>query len=104
MYLPVKNDAREGGNFSIIMAVGDDKIPHTGTYLTIKRPTELTFSWQSPFSTDASQVTLLLRAISADTTQIELTHIKFVDEESRSNHEGGWRNILEELEKTCAAD
>ncbi len=50
----VENDAREGGNFSIVMAVGDDKIPHTGTYLTIKRPTELTVSWLSPFSTDGT--------------------------------------------------
>ncbi len=26
----VESDAREGGSFTIIMHVGDDKIPHTG--------------------------------------------------------------------------
>lgn len=93
----VENDAQEGGSFSIIMQVGDDKIPHTGTYLTIKRPQELVFSWQSPFSADDSRVSLLFNAIDANTTQVELTHVTFPDEESRSNHEGGWGNILGRL-------
>lgn len=30
-----ENDARKGGRFSIIMQVGEEKIPHTGTYLGI---------------------------------------------------------------------
>ncbi len=93
----VENDAREGGSFSIIMQVGEDKIPHTGTYLTIRRPKKLVFSWLSPFSTDGSQVSLLFNAIDANTTEIELTHLKFLDEESRANHEGGWGNILDML-------
>lgn len=93
----VENDAQEGGSFSIIMQVGDDKIPHTGTYLTIMRPQELVFSWQSPFSADDSRVSLLFNAIDANTTQVELTHVTFPDEESRSNHEGGWGNILGRL-------
>lgn len=93
----VENDAREGGNFSIIMQVGEDKIPHTGSYLTIKRPQELVFSWLSPFSNDGSQVSLLFKAIDANTTEIELTHVKFPDEESRANHEGGWSSILDML-------
>ena len=31
----VENDARKGGNFTIIMHAGDDKLPHTGEYLEI---------------------------------------------------------------------
>lgn len=93
----VKNDAREGGEFSITMQVGDNKIPHTGNYLTINRPQLLVFSWQSPFSVDDSQVTLQFSAIDKDSTRVELTHIKFTDEESRANHEGGWGNILDRL-------
>ncbi len=30
-------------------------------------------------------------------TNISLSHIKFIDEEARSNHEGGWGHILETL-------
>ena len=94
----VENDARQGGRFSIIMQVGDERIPHTGTYLTLERPHRLAFSWESPFSTDDSIVTLLFDAIDSSTTRLDLSHIKFVNEEARANHQGGWNNILDQLE------
>ncbi len=95
----VENDPREGGRFTIIMHVGDDKIPHTGSYLTVDRPRQLVFSWESPYSTDDSTVTLNFSEIDASTTNVELTHVKFLDEESRSDHEGGWGNILDKLDE-----
>ena len=95
----VENDAREGGRFSIIMQVGDERIPHTGTYLTLERPHRLAFSWESPFSTDDSVVTLLFDAIDGNTTRLDLSHIKFISEEARANHEGGWNNILDQLDQ-----
>ncbi len=90
-------DAHEGGGFTIIMQVGDDKIPHTGKYLEIDRPNKLVFTWESPFSKDGSIVTLEFNDIDKNQTNVNLTHIKFIDEESRANHEGGWCNILESL-------
>ncbi len=90
-----KTDAIEGGDFSIIMHVGDDRIPHTGKYLTIERPHKLIFTWVSPFSTDDSTVTLHFSKQGKNKTLIKLTHIKFIDEEARTNHEGGWSNILD---------
>jgi len=95
----VENDAREGGRFSIIMQVGDERIPHTGTYLTLERPHRLAFSWESPYSTDDSIVTLNFDAIDSNTTRVDLSHIKFVNEEARANHEGGWNNILDQLQQ-----
>jgi uncharacterized protein YndB with AHSA1/START domain len=95
----VENDAREGGRFSIIMQVGDERIPHTGTYLTLERPHRLAFSWESPFSTDDSVVTLLFDAIDSNTTRLDLSHVKFINEEARANHEGGWNNILDQLDQ-----
>jgi len=92
-------DGKQGGRFSIFMKVGDDEIPHSGTFLEVDRPNKLVFSWESPFSTDGSTVTLLLNSISENRTKIDLTHIKFPDEESRSNHEGGWGCILEKLDE-----
>lgn len=100
----VENDAREGGRFSIIMQVGDERIAHTGTYLTLRRPQRLVFSWESPFSTDGSRVTLDFSAIDAASTRVELTHEKFLDEEARDNHEGGWGNILDMLEGELASE
>jgi uncharacterized protein YndB with AHSA1/START domain len=93
----VENDPREGGRFTIVMHVGDDKIPHTGSYLIVDRPNRLVFSWESPYSTDDSTVTLDFKAVDASTTQVELTHVKFLHEEARSDHEGGWGNILDKL-------
>ncbi len=90
-------DPQVGGKFTIYMQVGEDEIPHTGTYLEIESPTKLVFTWISPFSTDGSTVTLNFKQLSDSTTNVELTHVKFADEESRSNHEGGWGNILETL-------
>ena len=90
----VSNHPEVGGAFTIIMQVGSDKVPHTGKYLLIERPNKLSFSWQSPCSTDGSTVTIVFSEIDENTTNVVLTHIKFIDEESCSDHEGGWTNIL----------
>ena len=92
----VENDPREGGAFSILMHVGDQKVPHTGTYQKIDRPNTLAFNWVSPASTEDSVVTLQFTAVNEQETVIDLTHVKFISEEMRSNHEGGWTRILEE--------
>ena len=93
----VENEPQQGGSFTIIMLVGEDKIPHTGQYLEISRPNRLVFSWLSPCSTDGSTVTIDFSEIDDGTTNVQLTHVKFIDEETRSDHEGGWTNILETL-------
>ena len=93
----VENDPQQGGRFSIIMHVGENDIPHTGTYLNVDRPNCLEFSWESPYSTDDSRVLLDFKAIDVGSTEIELTHVKFISEEARSDHEGGWGNILDKL-------
>lgn len=94
-----KIDPRVGGNFEILMKVGEEEIPHTGSYLIIDSPNKLVFTWSSPFSPDDSTVTLLFEEIDSEMTQVELTHVKFLNEESRDNHEGGWKNILEKLDE-----
>ncbi len=93
----VESDACEGGDFTIIMQVGDEKIPHTGKYLEISRHTKLVFTWESPFSVDNSIVTLNFSARTKEKTNVELTHVKFIDEATRADHEGGWSNILDKL-------
>ena len=93
----VSNDPREGGRFEIIMQVGEDKLPHRGTYLVVDRPQRLQFSWESAYSTDDSKVTLEFSALDENTTRVALTHVKFLHEEARSDHEGGWSNILDRL-------
>ncbi len=94
----IEVDARQGGCFTINMQVGDDKIPHTGKYLEISRYHKLVFTWVSPFSVDGSTVTLLFSDKGDNKTHVDLTHIKFIDDEARVNHEGGWKNILDCLD------
>ena len=59
----------------------------------LDRPRRLRFSWESPYSTDDSTVTLDFAEIDSAATWVELTHVKFLHEEARSDHEGGWGNI-----------
>jgi len=94
----IENSAHEGGSFTIIMHAGDDKLPHTGKYLDIKRPDKLVFTWISHCSADDSTVTLNFTKIDEKTTNISLSHVKFIDEKTRSDHEGGWANILNKLD------
>jgi uncharacterized protein YndB with AHSA1/START domain len=93
----VENEAHEGGAFTIIMQAGDKKVPHTGKYIEIDRPKKLVFTWESPESVDDSIVTLDFTELNDNQTNIELSHVKFIDEQRRSNHEGGWGNILNAL-------
>ena len=79
------------------MHVGENDIPHTGEYLEVSRPNKLVFSWVSPFSRDDSTVTIDFTKLAGNVTDVKLTHVRFIDEESRTDHEGGWTNILEAL-------
>ena len=91
-----KTDPNIGGRFDLIMKKDDDEMPHGGVYKIIDRPNRLVFSWESPFSVEGSTVTLDFRP-EGDGTHVTLTHIRFPNEESRDNHEGGWTAILARL-------
>lgn len=93
----VVNNAIEGGEFTIIMHAGKDRLPHTGKYLEIDRPNKLVFTWQSHNSIDGSTVTIILDELENNTTNITLSHVKFIDEKARDDHQGGWGNILNAL-------
>lgn len=92
-----ESDGREGGRFEIVMAAGDQEIPHSGTYIEVKPHSRLAFTWESPHSIDGSTVTLDFRPAGDGATEVELTHVKFASEEARDNHKGGWTAILEAL-------
>jgi uncharacterized protein YndB with AHSA1/START domain len=97
----VEVDGQQGGRFTIYMDVGEEIIPHSGTYLEIDRPNRLVFSWESPFSADDSRVTLEFSSPEAGHTVVMLHHERFVDETSRNNHETGWGHILKLLDEVC---
>ena len=99
----VENDPREGGSFTIIMHYRGEKLPHTGKYLEINRPDKLVFTWVSHHSAvENSTVTLNFIKVDDNKTNVALTHVKFIDEEMRSAHEGGWECILDKLDEVIS--
>jgi uncharacterized protein YndB with AHSA1/START domain len=95
----VSNDASVGGRFSIVMIAGDNKMPHEGKYVEIDRPHRLVFTWETDCSSDGSTVTLDFSKVDDEKTQIDLHHVKFIDEKTRDDHTGGWTGILDALAK-----
>lgn len=92
-----ESDGKQGGRFAIYMDVNGNVIPHTGSYLEVDPYSKLSFTWESPCSVDDSTVTILFNSTADGHTEINFSHVKFLNEEERNNHEGGWTNILEKL-------
>ncbi len=86
-------DPRVGGNFNIIMLVGENELPHGSEYLSINPHSQLIFIWQSGRSVDGLTVSLNFTETNGG-TNVELTQVKFLDEAARNDHQGGWTAIL----------
>lgn len=95
-------DGREGGRFEIVMAAGDQEIPHGGTYLEVTPHSRIRFTWESPHSVDGSVVTLDFKPAGDKATEVELTQVKFASENAREGHRGGWTAILDALAEVAA--
>ncbi|WP_370319520.1 SRPBCC domain-containing protein [Oricola sp.] len=97
-----ESDAREGGQFLIVMESGGKEIPHSGTYLELKPHSRLVFTWESPHSVDGSTVTVDLAPTGDGATDLTLTQVKFATEGARDGHIKGWTAILDMLERVAA--
>lgn len=98
----VSSDPKEGGAFEIVMKAGDNEMPHTGVYREISPHDRIVFTWESHASIEDSTVTLTF-APTENGTHVTLQHDRFLNEEMRDNHNGGWTNILETLDNVVAA-
>lgn len=88
-------DARVGGRFRVVM-VGDKEYPHEGTYTELTPYSRLVFTWEAPWSAPDSTVTITLTP-KGQATRVDLTHIRFLSDESRDNHATGWTGMLDNL-------
>lgn len=91
-----RSDPRVGGTFFVLM-VGDKDYPHSGTYKEVTRYSRLVFTWEAPWSAPDTTVEIVFTPI-AGGTEVMLTQVKFMSEESRLSHTEGWAGILEKLE------
>lgn len=91
-------DARLGGKYHLVMSVGESDIPIHGEYKTFDKYQELSFTWLSPHVGKQSLVTLKFMPISENETELTLHHQGFDTEEEKKNHDGGWNEILSNLD------
>lgn len=93
-------DPRVGGRFHFVM-VGEKENPHTGTYTALEPHSRIAFTWETPWSAPESRVELRLTPV-PDGTEVVLTHVKFVSEQSRDGHLKGWTGILQRIDEMLA--
>lgn len=96
-----RSDPRQGGRFYVMM-IGDKEYPHEGTYNELIPYSRIVFTWEAPWSAPDTEVELLLTPV-AGGTEVVLTQVKFMSEESRDSHLQGWTGILGKLESLFAA-
>ena len=88
-------DAREGGEFLLLMKVGERELPHRGTYQILDRPSRLVFTWVSENAGTNSLVTLDFEEAGEGKTRLTLVHTGLPSEKSKADHEKGWTSILD---------
>lgn len=98
----VENEPRVGGSFLIVMKAGEQELEHRGEYQVIDRYDRLVFTWISGHTMPGSTVTLTFQELSPKETKLTLHHVGFPNEQSRSDHEGGWKAIVDALAATVA--
>ena len=94
------SDPKVGGRFRVVM-MGDKEYPHEGTYTELTPYSKLVFTWEAPWSAPDSTVTITLTP-EGDATRVDLSHVRFLSEESRDNHAMGWAGMLVNLETFLA--
>jgi uncharacterized protein YndB with AHSA1/START domain len=97
------SDVRVGGAFHLLMQAGASRCEITGTYLEVRHPTRLVFTWIGPPTASATtRVTVELRAIGGS-TELSVTHAQLPTDEVRDGHARGWANMLDHLTAALGA-
>jgi uncharacterized protein YndB with AHSA1/START domain len=90
-------DAVVDGLYFFETAFEGRKWPHYGRFVTIDRPRRLELTWVSEATRGRESVLTILLTARGNRTEIVLTHSGLPDDEFGRQHEGGWKQILEQL-------
>jgi uncharacterized protein YndB with AHSA1/START domain len=91
-------DARVGGRFRIVMVEGREKFEHTGEYLIIDPPEQLSFTWISN-ATDHKPTVVTIEFHERGTgTELVLTHRRLAPK-AVEGHREGWTDIMRLLDE-----
>ncbi len=91
-------DLTVGGAYKLVMnnPEGGTHIP-SGSYEEIVLNEKLVFSWSWTDSDEITHVTIELREIGNNETELTLTHVGFAETGVRDHHEEGWNGCLDKL-------
>jgi uncharacterized protein YndB with AHSA1/START domain len=92
----VEADVRVGGRFRVVMIGDGMSIEHTGEYLTVEPPRELSFTWQSAYTGREPSIVTVTLTRDGDSTRLLLLHER-LPEDAAESHRGGWGAILRRL-------
>ena len=95
-----------GGRYQLGMT-GPDGKTHlaVGTYREVKPPTRLAFTWDWDNPAERvgeTLVTVEFNDVGDNTTEVVLTHERFVDAARASSHEQGWIQLLRLLDRAMS--
>ena len=93
-------DVRPGGHYRVVFHTPDgDQHDVSGQYQEVEINRRLSFTWAWKSTPErVSLVTIEMRP-SAQGTELEFRHDRFVDQEARDNHERGWTGTFAKLDE-----
>jgi uncharacterized protein YndB with AHSA1/START domain len=91
-------DLSVGGAYRIVMndEEGKTHVP-SGHYEEIVPNEKLVFSWQWAGIEEVTRVTIELREIGDNKTELTLTHAGINEAEARAHHDEGWNGCLDKM-------
>jgi uncharacterized protein YndB with AHSA1/START domain len=97
-------DLRVGGNYRIaVHHVGGNVHTVIGTYQIIDPPKKLAFTWNWDGSPAPDTLVTIDFTPQGNSTEVKVTHEKFLDTDSRDKHNQGWAGGLNRLERYLAS-
>ena len=97
-------DLRVGGNYRIaVHHVGGNVHTVIGTYQIIDPPKKLAFTWNWEGSAAPDTLVTIDLIPQGNSTEVKVTHEKFLDTDSRDKHDQGWNGGLNRLERYLAS-
>ncbi|MBS0431815.1 MAG: SRPBCC domain-containing protein, partial [Proteobacteria bacterium] len=90
-------DPRPDGLFYLGMVWNGGIMPHYGRYIRVEAPQLLEFTWVSETTRGKETVVTIEFTPRGNQTELRLTQEGLPDEESATNHTGGWTHFLDTL-------
>jgi uncharacterized protein YndB with AHSA1/START domain len=97
-------DLRVGGTVRVVMREPDGKSHGGGgEYTVVDRPQRLAFTWTWDGDDRETLIEIAFTETGGSTT-VTFTHSNLRDEATARDHEGGWNNCFDNLERTLVAE